>query len=99
MFDGAEGDHDEGEGRLGGAGAVGAVDDKPYPPVEAFVAGVVHAEADRGQDARTPLADGFSCGDEGSQTGALCLRAEPVEQHGGVVFAEASGEDGAQPFL
>jgi len=56
VFDGPEGEHDEAEGGAGGVEAVGAVDDEADPAVESSVAGVVHAEAHRGQDAGTALA-------------------------------------------
>ncbi len=39
----SEGDHDQGEGGVGGVEAVGPVDDEPDAPVESFVAGVVHS--------------------------------------------------------
>ena len=51
VVDGSEGDHDEGEGGVGGVEAVGPVDDEPDPSVESFVAGVVDPESHCGEDA------------------------------------------------
>ena len=50
VVDGSEGEHDEGEGGVGGVEAVGRVDDEPYPAIESFVAGVVDAESHGGED-------------------------------------------------
>ena len=63
------------------------------------MAGIVHAEAHRGQGAQTPLADGVGRGDEGLQTGALRRRAEAVEQDADLLFGQVAGEDGPQGFL
>jgi len=99
VFDGSEGEHDEAERGVGGVEAVGAVDDEPNPPVEAFVAGVVDSQAHRGQDAGTALANGPGCGDERFEAGALRLGAEPVEKLAHFVFGEVAGEDGSQGLL
>ena len=64
MFDGAEGDHDECEGGLGGVEPVGAVDDQSDPSVQAFVASVVDPETDSGEDASLAFADRLGDGDE-----------------------------------
>ena len=45
VLDRADGQHHEGERRLGGVKAVGPVDDEAHAPVEALVPGVVHAKA------------------------------------------------------
>ena len=41
--------------------ALGALSDEADSAVQAFVMGIVHAEADGGQDARTPLRMVASC--------------------------------------
>ena len=99
MLDRSERQHDEAECRVGGVEAVGAVDDEANPPVEALVAGIVHTESHRGQDACTPLADGLGRGDEGLQAGAGGLGAEAVEQLAHLVFGEVAGEDRPQGLL
>src|SRR6266508_4804358 len=95
VVDGSEGEDDEGEGGVGGVEAVGPVDDEPYSPVESFVAGVVDAEPDGGEDAVASFADRFGCGDERFQAAALCFGAEAVEQLADLVFGEVAGENGA----
>src|ERR1019366_1700343 len=90
VVDGPEGEHDEAEGGVGGVEAVGAVDDEPHPPVESFVAGVVDAEPDGGEDPVAPFADRVGGGDEWLETAALCLGAEPVEEHPDLRFGEVA---------
>jgi hypothetical protein len=80
VFDGSEGERDEPECGVDGVEAVGPVGDQADPAVQSFVAGIVHAEAHRGQDAGTALADGAGRGDQGFQAGALRLRAEAVSK-------------------
>src|SRR5665811_372362 len=90
VVDGSEGDHDEGEGEggAGGVEAIGPVDDQAYAPVESFVAGVVDAQPDRGQDPGPSFADGAGEGDERFQAAALCFGAEPVQQERDVGFVQ-----------
>lgn len=99
MVDGSEGDHDEGEGGLGGVEAAGAVDDEPDPAVEAFVAGVFDPEAYRGEHPGSVLADGLGDGDELFQPGAGRFGAEPVEQFGDLGVVEVAGEDSPEGFF
>lgn len=99
VFDGAEGEHDEGEGGFGGVESVGPIVDQSYSPVEAFVAGVVHAEPDRRQDPAAAFADGLGQGDERFQAAAGGLPAEPVEQLAGLRIVQVAGECGAQRLL
>ncbi len=99
VFDGPEGDHDEGEGGVGGVEAVGPVDDEADSPVESFVAGVVDAEADGGEDAISAFADRLGRGDERFEAAARGLRAEPVEEHSDFVFGQVAGEHGPQCFF
>jgi len=68
MLDRSERDHDEGECCVGGVEAVAPVDDEPHPSVQSFVTCVVHSEADGGEDAFAPFADGACDGDEGFQS-------------------------------
>ena len=50
MLDRPDGEHDEGEGRLGGVKAVGTVDQEADAPVQAFVAGIVHSKTNGGEN-------------------------------------------------
>ena len=99
VLDRPERQHDEAECRVGRVEAVGAVDDETDAPVQAFVAGIVHAKSNGGQDARTPLADGLGRGDERFEATALCLRAEPVEEDADLLLGQVAGEDGPKGLL
>ena len=99
VVDRAEGEHDEPEGRFRGVEAVGAVDDEPDAPIEAFVLGIVDTEADRGEDPLFALANGLRDGDEGLEAAPLRLRAEPVEELAYVVLVQVPGEDGTKGLL
>src|SRR5450759_4061204 len=79
VFDGSQGEHDQGEGGAGGVEPVGPVDDEPYAPVESFLAGVVDAQSDRGQDPGSSFADGAGEGDERLEAASLCFGAETVQ--------------------
>jgi hypothetical protein len=57
MLDRADGQHDESECRFGGVKAVGTVDHEPDAAIQTFVAGIVHTEANRGEDPLAVLAD------------------------------------------
>jgi hypothetical protein len=62
--DGSECNHDESERRVGAVKSVGPVDNEPHAPIESLVAGIVHPEANRGEDPRLALADGLGRDDE-----------------------------------
>ena len=55
--------------------------------------GVVHPEADGGEDAVAELADGLGDLDERGESGAAGLGAPAVEQLGGLLGVEVPGED------
>ena len=99
VVDRSEGQHDEPEGRFRGVEAIGAVDDEPDAPIEAFVLGIVDAEANRGEDALFVLADRLRDGDEGLEAAPRCLRAEPVKKLADVVLVQVPGEDGTKGLL
>jgi len=99
VFDGSKGKHDEAKGGIGEVQGVGALDGEAHPAVESLVAGVVHAQANGGEDACSALGDGVRRRDEGFEATAGRLRAEPVEEDGDVVFAEVAGEDGPSGFF
>jgi len=62
--DRSECQHDETERRVGGVNSVGPVDDESHAPIESFVAGIIHAEANRGEYSRLALSNGLGRGDE-----------------------------------
>src|SRR5674476_593370 len=99
MFDWSEGDHDEGQGGVGGVEAVGPVDDQPDSPIQSFVAGIVDPEPDRSEDPGPSFPECLGRRDEGLQAAAGGLRAEPVQQQTDLVFAQVTGEDRAQGLL
>ena len=94
--DRSECDHDESERGVGGVKAVGPIDDETHAPIEAFVAGVVHAESHRRQDALAPLANGLGQGAEGLHAAALGSGTEPVEHQGDLDVGEVAREDRPQ---
>src|SRR5439155_12653728 len=59
------GEHDQGEGGVGGVEAEGSSDDQPHPVVEPLDAAVVDAEPDGGDDAVDVGADGAGQLEEG----------------------------------
>jgi len=91
VFDGSEGEHDEGEGSVGGVEAVGPVDYEPDPPVQSLVAGVVDPESHGGKDPGAAFADRLGRGDERLKPAPRRLRAEPVEESGDVIDGQVAG--------
>lgn len=79
-FDGAGGEHDQGEGGAGGVEPERASHDEAYPLVEALEAGVGQTEADRGEDPLAVFADGAPGLDERLEAGALHAGAPAVEE-------------------
>src|SRR5436309_159569 len=64
------GEHDQGEGGVGGVEAEGSSDDQPHPVVEPLDAAVVDAEPDGGDDAVDVGADGAGQLEEGLEAAA-----------------------------
>jgi hypothetical protein len=99
QFDGAAGEHDQGEGGLGGVEPVGAAGDQSDVIVQSVRPGVVHSEPYGGQDAVAVLADGVGDLDEGGQAGTAGLGAAPVEQPAGLLRVQVAGEDARNASL
>ena len=93
-LDGAAGEHDQGEGGLGGVEPERSSHDEPHPLVESLETGVGEPEADRGQDAVAVGADGAAGFDEWLEPGTLDSGTPAVQQVGGFGVGEVTGEDG-----
>ena len=97
--DGAGGEHDQGEGCLGGVEPERASHDEPDPLVEALESGVAQTQTDRGQDPFAVLADGASGLDKRLEPAALRPGAPAVEQPDGFSLGQVNGEDRSKRFL
>jgi len=97
--DGTDGQHDECQRRVGGMESVGAVHDHSDASAERLVARVVHSQAHRGQYPRPVGADRLGQGDEGPESAASGLRAEPVEERADLLGRQVPVEDRPKGLL